>query len=195
MTHQMKLEVIYWKVQFKGRTQVNLMWFAQIFSICILFEPHITTGCELYGTECRSWGGLKHEKCQVPESLSFSSSVVCTLPQFNLMNDSSACRNCTDLHKWRCDDGYCIDQRLHRDGIPDCADGSDEKPGKYYTFYLHLLWLVFRSTFIYKLLLVTLCIAVPLRMWRGVVITMAVTGVGICVSFFYRCFIGRVSQL
>ena len=87
-------------------------------------------GCQMYGRECKSWGGLKHEKCRVLEGLSFTDSFVCTLPSFNDKNNTSACRKCHEKDKWRCDDGFCIDIKKHRDGIPDCDDGSDEKPGK-----------------------------------------------------------------
>ena len=93
-------------------------------------------GCQLYGTECKSWGGKKHVKCTISESLSFSDSDVCTLPVFNDKNNTSQCRSCigqdnvVDPNQWRCDDGYCIDSKKHHDGIPDCEDGSDEKPGK-----------------------------------------------------------------
>ena len=84
----------------------------------------------MYGTECKSWEGKKHVKCIVSESLSFSDSDVCTLPKFNLKHNTSMCRNCEEPNKWRCDNGYCIDSEKHRDGIPDCEDGSDEKPSK-----------------------------------------------------------------
>ena len=87
-------------------------------------------GCQLYGTECKSWGGKKHVKCTISESLSFSDSDVCTLPKFNQKGNTSVCRTCEDSTKWRCDDGFCIDSKNHRDGIPDCDDGSDEKPSK-----------------------------------------------------------------
>ena len=105
---------------------------------CIIFcqtgqsRANIQLKFHLFFTECKSWFGKKHVKCQNNDS-------VCTLDglEFN------SCRNCTfsntsllepnlilDPSKWRCDDGWCIDGDLKADGIPHCKDGTDERPSK-----------------------------------------------------------------
>ena len=73
-------------------------------------------GCELYGSDCKSWGGQEHVKCLVSESLSFSDTVICTLPQSLPLSENNepglkasySCRNCSEPSEWRCDNGFCI---------------------------------------------------------------------------------------
>ena len=103
----------------------------------------IVLGCELYGPGCKSWLGQEHVKCLVSESLSLSDTIICTLPEFLPKNNGTvqevfnSCRNCTidSGHGWRCDNGFCISADKHRDGIPDCDDGSDEKQSKFSYIY------------------------------------------------------------
>ncbi len=45
---------------------------------------------------------------------------------FSEMAFVSMCRGCSDVDKWRCDNGWCIPERKLYDGIPDCPDASDE---------------------------------------------------------------------
>jgi hypothetical protein len=65
----------------------------------------------------------------MPETVSSLDFFIYTLPIYNDKENATACRNCNIANEWRCDDGFCIDEKKKGDGIPDCADDSDETPG------------------------------------------------------------------
>ena len=76
-------------------------------------------GCNLFEeSQCKSWNGLKHEKCQ-------NDTTICTLPQYK----DSDCRACDKVNQTRCNDGWCIDNEKFNDGVADCEDRSDEDTG------------------------------------------------------------------
>lgn len=72
---------------------------------------------------CFSWHGQKHVKCEQKDS----SRVICNLPKTN----EEDCRRCKDSDYWRCNNGRCIAHSKKGDGIRDCEDGSDERPGNF----------------------------------------------------------------
>ena len=76
--------------------------------------PDLDTG------NCSSWFGQYHRLCEV-ESVS-----VCTLDHLADTGAEEECRQCVDHHQWRCDNGWCINKTLVRNGVYDCEDGSDE---------------------------------------------------------------------
>ena len=64
--------------------------------------------------------------CDKLISCSFSKSFV----NFSELEFVSMCRGCSDVDKWRCDNGWCIPENKLFDGIPDCPDASDEHTRK-----------------------------------------------------------------
>ena len=62
-------------------------------------------------------------KCEQKES----GIVICNLPNTHIQE----CRSCKDSDHWRCNNGWCITRSKKGDGIRDCEDGSDERPGNF----------------------------------------------------------------
>ena len=79
---------------------------------------------------CTSWGGLKHVLCPANEVTCIPETMVAGV---NVSDPATCHTTCPDTSMWRCDDGRCINETLHRNGIPDCRDGSDELP-------FHIYW-------------------------------------------------------
>ena len=114
----------------------------------------------------------------MPTKVSSLDSFICTLPTYNKDNNATACRQCNVANKWRCDDGFCIDEKKKGDGIPDCADDSDETPGrmiKSNTCSSNIYNTRIPKTEYHNLYIFT----VNLRLWIGVFTTMTFTGIGI----------------
>ena len=81
-------------------------------------------GCNMFPGErgnCTSWLGNLHRPCQGDEK-------ICTLEHLANSGEEAQCRQCPDHPPgfWRCNDGWCINSTLVRNGYPDCRDGSDE---------------------------------------------------------------------
>ena len=78
-------------------------------------------------SNCTSWLGKLHRPCLVSEGEG-GGQTVCTLDHLAASGDEAQCRGCPDHQPgfWRCNDGWCINSTLVRNGYPDCGDGSDE---------------------------------------------------------------------
>ncbi len=76
---------------------------------------------------CTSWLGSLHRPCHVTPGVE-SGHTICTLEHLSASGDEAQCRRCPDHPPgfWRCNDGWCINSTLVRNGFPDCRDGSDE---------------------------------------------------------------------
>ena len=72
---------------------------------------------------CSSWLGQYHTLCSTDND---GDTGVCTLEHLATSGDLATCRQCADPGEWRCDDGWCINSTMVRNGVPDCWDGSDE---------------------------------------------------------------------
>ena len=91
--------------------------------------PDLSDGCE-------SVGGERHLLCPAEPNKSVCVSwEIFNSPGFN-KSDPASCRQCRNSSEWRCDNGRCISDLLHRDGKPDCLDGSDEIPFNIYWYYV-----------------------------------------------------------
>lgn len=115
----------------------------------------------------------------------FFSSVICTLPEFEL---ASNCRGCSEgPNKWRCDNGLCIDSKLVKNGIQDCHDGSDENTGMSLisNSNQNCSWLCI-AHFVSFMTKELLLLVVFIKWWAILFITMAVSLLGILASYFYR---------
>ena len=100
-------------------------------------EPY--GGCNMFPDQsdgCLSIGGERHLQCPAePDKTVCVSWAILNSAGFN-KSDPASCRECRNKTEWRCDDGRCIPGPLHRDGKPDCLDGSDEIPFNFYWYYI-----------------------------------------------------------
>ena len=113
-------------------------------------------GCNMfpnYTDTCTSWGGLRHVSCPAHENTCIPASMVARIN----MSDPSTCRVCPDPGQWRCDSGQCINGTLRGNGIPDCADGSDETS-------LNIYWYTILITTV-VIVLFGLVISLLFRLW------------------------------
>ena len=83
------------------------------------------SGCNKYPERegnCSSWFGKYHKLCHAEDR------VVCAPDNIEATSGTNEkCRTCPDQPGfWRCDDGWCIDSLLVRNGRFDCPDRSDE---------------------------------------------------------------------
>lgn len=85
---------------------------------------------------CLSIGGKEHLRCEAEPNKHICIALeIRDSAGFN-KTDPASCRKCKNSTEWRCDDGRCIAGVLHRDGKPDCLDGSDEIPFTIYWYYI-----------------------------------------------------------
>ena len=96
-------------------------------------------GCNMFPNftdHCPSLGGERHVLCPADDATCIPAEM-----QHNInMSDVSTCHACPSQSDWRCNDGRCINATLHKNGVPDCLDSSDEPP---FTIYW---WFIFIAT-------------------------------------------------
>ncbi|XP_056636916.1 low-density lipoprotein receptor-related protein 1 isoform X1 [Diorhabda sublineata] len=86
---------------------------------------------DCFSNPCLIQNGFCEEIC----GLSASGQVECSCQDGRVLSEQGRCRakivtNCTnDGDSFRCSDGGCVPFHLTCDGIPHCADRSDEEPG------------------------------------------------------------------
>ena len=82
-------------------------------------------GCNSFPNDtnaCTSWGGQRYIPCPASKDI-----LICITSDIEITaDDPNSCRTCHDQDSWRCNNGLCINETLHRNGSPDCIDGSDE---------------------------------------------------------------------
>jgi len=82
-------------------------------------------GCNRFPNDtdaCPSWGGERYIRCPATADVCITPYLAATTNE----SDPDSCRACKDPTEWRCNNGLCINGTLHRNGVPDCIDGSDE---------------------------------------------------------------------
>ncbi|CAH1165542.1 unnamed protein product [Phyllotreta striolata] len=86
---------------------------------------------DCFANPCLVQNGFCEEQC----ALSAAGQVECSCGEGRTLSEGGRCRarvvaNCTnDGDSFRCSDGGCVPFHLTCDGVPHCADKSDEEPG------------------------------------------------------------------